>query len=202
MQAIARRDGTVNLHVNCGESRTTVLLDVCRAAQISTGIWEAAGAAQYLGDDQPAPQPRPPGSGDLPESWRTHRNARSRDRAPRRRRQLPAVNQSAARDARRMIGLRLRRIREDQHKSLHVISGLAGMSTSTLHHVEHGRRELTLSEIVVLANALQIDPWKLIKLPIFTPINAHTDALEGREQQGAAAIFRQHSERVGQERSA
>lgn len=37
VQAIARRDGTVNLHVNCGESRTTVLLDVCRAAQLSSG---------------------------------------------------------------------------------------------------------------------------------------------------------------------
>jgi transcriptional regulator with XRE-family HTH domain len=85
------------------------------------------------------------------------------------------------------IGLRLRRIREGQHKSLQVISGLAGMSTSTLHHVEHGRRELTLSEIVALANALQIDPWKLIKLPIFAPTNAPTDALEGREQQGAVA---------------
>ncbi|MGH3907745.1 MAG: helix-turn-helix domain-containing protein [Pseudonocardiaceae bacterium] len=111
------------------------------------------------------------------------------------------MNQNAARDARRAIGQRLRRIREDQHKSLQVISGLAGMSTSTLHHVEHGRRELTLSEIVALANALQIDPWKLIELPIFTPINAHTDALEGRGQQGAAAIFSRRSERVVQERT-
>jgi transcriptional regulator with XRE-family HTH domain len=92
------------------------------------------------------------------------------------------VNQSAARDARRTIGLRLRRIREDQHKSLQVISGLAGMSTSTLHHVEHGRRELTLSEIVALANALQIDPWKLIKLPILAPTNGHTDTTGGTTQ--------------------
>lgn len=179
VQAIARRDGTVNLHVNCGTTRTTVLLDVCRAAQLSTGIWEAAGAAQYLGDDRPPPQPQSPGSGELPEGWRTRRNTPPRDRSPRRSRTSPAVNLSAARDARRTIGLHLRRLRQERRKSLRVISGLAGMSTSTLHHVEYGRRELTLSEIVALANALQTDPWKLIQLPIVAPANGHTDTSGG-----------------------
>jgi hypothetical protein len=57
VQAIARRDGTVILRLACGDSWTTMRLDVSRAAQLSTGIWEAAGAAQqltgYLGDDHP-----------------------------------------------------------------------------------------------------------------------------------------------------
>jgi hypothetical protein len=57
VQAIARPDGTVSLHMTCGDSQTTGWLDVSRAAQLSTGIWEAAGASQrftrYLGDDQP-----------------------------------------------------------------------------------------------------------------------------------------------------
>jgi hypothetical protein len=45
VQAIARPDGTVSLHMTCGDSQTTGWLDVSRAAQLSTGIWEAAGAS-------------------------------------------------------------------------------------------------------------------------------------------------------------
>jgi len=54
----------------------------------------------------------------------------------------------------RTIGWALWRVRDARGKSLRVIAGLAGMSASTLHRVEHGRRELTLSEIVALAGAL------------------------------------------------
>ncbi len=72
-------------------------------------------------------------------------------------------------DARRTIGLRIHRTRKSQDKSLRVIAGLAGMSTSTLHRIEHGQRDLTLSEIVALANALKIPPSELIILPILTP---------------------------------
>jgi hypothetical protein len=46
VQAIARPDGTVILHLTCGGSRTTVRLDGSRAAQFSTGIWEAASSDQ------------------------------------------------------------------------------------------------------------------------------------------------------------
>ena len=73
-------------------------------------------------------------------------------------------------DATRIIGLHIRRIRKARDKSLQVISGLAGMSISTLHRIEHGQRELTLSEIVALANALEITPAKLIRLPILAPV--------------------------------
>lgn len=68
-----------------------------------------------------------------------------------------------------MIGWRIRRIRNARDKSLRVIAGLAGMSTSTLHRIEHGQRELTLSEIVALAGALEIAPSKLVSLPILAP---------------------------------
>jgi hypothetical protein len=175
VQAIARRDGTVILHLACGSSRTTVRLDVCRAAQLSTGIWEAAGASQqlidYLGDDQPLPpQPLLTRSETRPvtSSSRSSRSASPRPHSPELQRRPNMVTKHVAvdADAMRTIGWRIRRIRKAQDKSLQVIVGLAGMSTSTLHRVEHGQRELTLSEIVGLANALHIDPAKLIILPI------------------------------------
>ena len=50
------------------------------------------------------------------------------------------------------------------------------MSTSTLHRIEHGRRAVTLSEIVALANALEIAPSELTRLPVPAPANGHTDS--------------------------
>lgn len=182
VQAIARRDGTVILHMTCGDTRTTGWLDVSRAAQLCTGIWEAAGASQqltgYLGDDQPLPPPH--GSGVPPVAGRSHhhRDTPPRRSSPRLRRRLTPVNQAAAMDAddTRMIGRRIRRIRTARDKSLQVIAGLAGMSRSTLHRVEHGQRDVTLSEIVALAGALEIAPSTLIRLPILAPANGPTDA--------------------------
>ncbi|MGH3996704.1 MAG: helix-turn-helix domain-containing protein [Pseudonocardiaceae bacterium] len=68
-----------------------------------------------------------------------------------------------------MIGRRIRRIRNTRDKSLRVIAELAGMSTSTLHRIEHGQRELTLSEIMALSSALRTAPATLIRLPILAP---------------------------------
>ncbi|MGH3773167.1 MAG: helix-turn-helix domain-containing protein [Pseudonocardiaceae bacterium] len=76
----------------------------------------------------------------------------------------------------RGIGWRVRRIRESRGKSLQVIAGLAGMSTSTLHRIEHGRHAVTLSEIVRLAAALQVPPSELTKLPVPAPANGHSDS--------------------------
>ncbi|MGH3975667.1 MAG: helix-turn-helix domain-containing protein [Pseudonocardiaceae bacterium] len=61
-------------------------------------------------------------------------------------------------------------------KSLRVIAGLAGISSSTLHRIEHGQRAVTLSEIVALATALEIAPSELTKLPVPAPANGHTDS--------------------------
>jgi transcriptional regulator with XRE-family HTH domain len=77
----------------------------------------------------------------------------------------------------RTIGWRLRLIRENQGKSLRVIAGLAGgMSSPTLHRIEHGQRPVTLTELVALANALEIAPSELTRLPLPAPANGHTDS--------------------------
>jgi hypothetical protein len=60
---VACRDGSVALHVSCAGTQVSVRLDISRAAQLSTGLWEAAGASQqltsYLSDD-PLARPRLP----------------------------------------------------------------------------------------------------------------------------------------------
>jgi hypothetical protein len=50
------------------------------------------------------------------------------------------------------------------------------MSSSTLHRIEHGQRAVTLSEIIRLANALEIAPSELTRLPLPAPANGHTDS--------------------------
>ncbi|MGH3913402.1 MAG: helix-turn-helix domain-containing protein [Pseudonocardiaceae bacterium] len=79
-------------------------------------------------------------------------------------------------DEARMIGWRVRRIREDRDKPLRVIAGLAGMSTTTLWRIEQGRHAPTLTEIARLATALQIPPSELTKLPLPAPANGHNDS--------------------------
>ena len=76
----------------------------------------------------------------------------------------------------RTIGWKLQRIRDARGKPLRVIAGRAGMSTSTLHRIEHGERAVTLPEIVALAKALEVAPSELTRLPVPAPANGHTDA--------------------------
>jgi transcriptional regulator with XRE-family HTH domain len=58
-----------------------------------------------------------------------------------------------------------------------VIAGLAGMSKSQLDRIERGEVALDkLSEIVALANALQVAPSDLMRLPVPAPANGHTDS--------------------------
>ncbi|MGH3798561.1 MAG: helix-turn-helix domain-containing protein, partial [Pseudonocardiaceae bacterium] len=187
VQLVACRDGSVTLHLTCAGTQGSVRLNISRAAQLSTGIWEAAGVSQQLtgrlDNDQPPPpqSPRlPTGSEGSPVAWRSdpHRGVPPRGSSLGRRRGPALVNEGAAVGAEeaRAIGWRLRRIREARGKSLRVIAGLAGMSTSTLHRIEHGKRAVTLSEIVALANALEIAPSELTKLPVPAPANGHTDS--------------------------
>lgn len=79
-------------------------------------------------------------------------------------------------DEARTIGRRLRRLRDARGKSLRVVAGLAGMSTSHLWRIEHGERALDLSELVALAGVLEIAPSELIRLPVPAPANGHTDS--------------------------
>lgn len=80
-------------------------------------------------------------------------------------------------DDTRTIGARLRQIRNARGKSLRVVAGLAGMSKSHLSEVERGERALdSLPKIVALANALQIAPSELMRLPVPAPANGLTDS--------------------------
>ena len=79
-------------------------------------------------------------------------------------------------DEARTIGRRVRQVRDARRKSLRVVAGLAGMSTTHLWRIEHGERALDLSELVALAGALEIAPSELIRLPVPAPANGHTDS--------------------------
>ncbi|MGH3686401.1 MAG: helix-turn-helix domain-containing protein [Pseudonocardiaceae bacterium] len=80
-------------------------------------------------------------------------------------------------DDARTIGQRLRLIRCARDKSLRVVAGLAGISKSQLSEIERGERALdSLKQLVALANALQIAPSELVKLPVPAPGNGNTDA--------------------------
>lgn len=76
----------------------------------------------------------------------------------------------------RTIGRRVRQIRRARDKSLAVIAGLAGISEGHLSRIERGERALdSRSLIVALANALEVAPRELTRLPVPTPANGHTD---------------------------
>ncbi|MGH3962517.1 MAG: helix-turn-helix domain-containing protein [Pseudonocardiaceae bacterium] len=80
-------------------------------------------------------------------------------------------------DDARTIGQRVRQIRYARDKSLRVVADLAGLSKSHLSRIERGERALDRrSEIVALADALQIAPSELTRLPVPAPGNGETDA--------------------------
>lgn len=82
-------------------------------------------------------------------------------------------------DDARTIGRRLRLIRNSRKKGLRVIAGLAGMSKSKLSLIERGEIALdSRSDIVALANALQISPSELTRLPEPTTGNGETPAVK------------------------
>jgi len=77
----------------------------------------------------------------------------------------------------RMIGQRVKRIRQARDKKLVVVAGLAGMSKSKLDNIERGETALDkLSDIIALAAALDVAPGDLVRLPLPAPANGHTDA--------------------------
>ncbi|MGH3978254.1 MAG: helix-turn-helix domain-containing protein, partial [Pseudonocardiaceae bacterium] len=75
------------------------------------------------------------------------------------------------------IGQRLRRIRKARGKTLKVVADLAGTSVGHLSEIENGKTPLdSLRLITALANALEIAPSELTRLPIPAPANGETDA--------------------------
>ncbi|MGH3768189.1 MAG: helix-turn-helix domain-containing protein [Pseudonocardiaceae bacterium] len=80
-------------------------------------------------------------------------------------------------DDARTIGQRIGQIRYARGKSLRVVAALAGISASHLSRIERGERALDRrSETVALADALQISPSELTRLPVPAPGNGSTDA--------------------------
>ncbi|MGH3774102.1 MAG: helix-turn-helix domain-containing protein [Pseudonocardiaceae bacterium] len=94
-------------------------------------------------------------------------------------------------DDARTIGARLRQIRNSRGKSLEVIAGLAGISRASLSRIERGERPLdSRSETVALANALQISPTELTRLPVPAPGNGDKDAAVTAVRRALVAVTR------------
>ncbi len=94
-------------------------------------------------------------------------------------------------DDARTIGRRVRQTRKSRGKALVVVAGLAGMSKSQLDRIERGEVALDrLSEIVALANALQIAPSDLMRLPVPAPANGHTDSATDEVRLALMAVGR------------
>lgn len=75
------------------------------------------------------------------------------------------------------VGRRVRMIRKLRGQPLQVVADLAGMGKSRLNLIERGLVALDrISQIVALANALQVAPGDLIRLPIPAPANGNTDS--------------------------
>ncbi|MBV9142889.1 MAG: helix-turn-helix transcriptional regulator [Pseudonocardiales bacterium] len=80
-------------------------------------------------------------------------------------------------DEARMIGRRVRQIRNSRGKSLRVVAGLAGMSKSKLSLIERGEVALdSRSDIIALAEALRVAPSELTRMEVPAPGNGHHDA--------------------------
>ncbi|HEU0087555.1 MAG TPA: helix-turn-helix transcriptional regulator [Pseudonocardiaceae bacterium] len=91
----------------------------------------------------------------------------------------------------RTIGQQLRRIRKSRGKSRRVLAELAGMSRTTLQRIESGQRALDKrSEVVALANVLQIAPSELTKLPIPAPANGDKDTAVKAVRRALTAVSR------------
>lgn len=95
----------------------------------------------------------------------------------------------ASDDDARTIGRRLREIRVWRRKSLRVVAGLAGISEGYLSKLERGTRPVDRrSLIVALANALDIAPSELTKLPVPAPGNGNTDSTVEAVRRALAGI--------------
>jgi transcriptional regulator with XRE-family HTH domain len=89
------------------------------------------------------------------------------------------------------IGHTLRRVRHARGKSLAVVAGLAGISTSYLAMIERGERAADRRSLIVkLANALEIAPSDLIGLPVPAPTNGGADAAMDATRRALMAVSR------------
>ncbi len=66
-------------------------------------------------------------------------------------------------DIHRKIGVLVRKHRNEQGLSQQELAGDADMERSYISAVENGRKKLRVDTLVRLANALNIEPWALLK---------------------------------------
>lgn len=92
-------------------------------------------------------------------------------------------------DDSRTVGRRLKELRVWRGKSQRVIAELAGISEGYLSRLEHGHSPVERrSLIVALANALDIAPSELTKLPLPAPGNGHTDSATDEVRRALVAV--------------
>jgi len=68
-----------------------------------------------------------------------------------------------------VVGLSLRRLRQERHLRLVDVATAAQVSTSFLSDVECGKRQLLLIRLPALARALGVHPLDLLVFPTFPP---------------------------------
>ncbi len=91
------------------------------------------------------------------------------------------------------IGQRARMIRRSRGKSLDVVAGLVGIDKSQLSRLERGECSLDrLSLIVKLADALEIAPSELTRLPVPAPGNGGMDSAIAAVSRVIMAVNRDH----------
>lgn len=61
------------------------------------------------------------------------------------------------------VGRRLRRVREDRGLKLHELARLSGLSAPALSLIETGQRDLRLSTLIRIADALRVPVWTLVE---------------------------------------
>ncbi len=76
-----------------------------------------------------------------------------------------AATQQWDRDPRILFGLRLRELRRASGRSQEDLADLAGLDRTYVSGCERGRRNISLLNIVRLAEALDVDPTELLKAP-------------------------------------
>lgn len=75
------------------------------------------------------------------------------------------------------IGAQIRHIRLRRGKTQQLIADMAGMSQSHLQRIETGESPIDrISHVLALAEALQVAPSDLMRLPMPPPANGHTDS--------------------------
>lgn len=68
---------------------------------------------------------------------------------------------------RQLVGANIRRLRLEQDLSQEQLAGEAGINRAYLSTVENGKRNVSIDNIIALANALVVDPRQL-----FRPLDA------------------------------